>query len=150
MAKADTNFRSVSRAQLEEIAHGSMYSAGTQSAQDVAMAKVELIRRDREFAEAQEQSRRAYEDQREATRREFEIKMFEAAGNRAAVQQQHAEKLAQMQANAARDAATIQAQATQQSAERQVRVARWSAYAAIAAAIAALLSLAVTVAGLWR
>jgi hypothetical protein len=58
--------------------------------------KAELIRRDREYAEEREQSRRAYEDQREGERREFEIKMFEAAGNRAAVQQEHDEKLARM------------------------------------------------------
>jgi hypothetical protein len=106
-----------------------------------------LARRDREHAEKQEQSRRAYEDERDASRRDFELKMFEAAGNRAAVQQEHDEKLARMQADAAREAAIIQAQATEQSAERQVRVARWSAVAAIAAAFAAFLSLTVTLFG---
>jgi hypothetical protein len=72
--------------------------------------------------------------------------MFEAAGNRIAIQQDHEERLVNMQAATAREAAAVQAQTTEKAADKQVRVARWSAAAAIAAVVAAMLSLAVTVA----
>jgi hypothetical protein len=112
-------------------------------------AQAELLRRDREYAEAQEDGRRRWEAEREQSRRTFEIDLFQAAGNRAAVQQEHEEKLARMQADVAREAALIQAQATESAAERQIQVGRWSAAAAVAAAFAALLSLAVTVVLSW-
>lgn len=138
---SEEEFSSYDRAMLETLVASGYVDPPTQGA-----AKAELSRRDRDYTETQEISRREYEDQREASRREFEVKVFVAAGNRAAVQQEHEEKLARMQADAAREAATIQAQATEHAAERQVRVARWSAYAAMGAAIAALISLVVTAA----
>jgi len=136
-------FGDLDRADVEQIAH-SIVSTGVVSAEEAAEARAELIRRDREYDEKRERDRRAYEDAREASRREFEIKRFTAEGNRAATQQQHEERLAQMQAGAAREAASIQARATERAAERQVKVASWSAAAAIAAATAAFASLAVT------
>jgi hypothetical protein len=140
--KSNDDYSGHDRASLEVTANGPTHFSGTRSIEEVGLAKAEIIRRDREYAEQQEQSRRAYEDQREASRRDFEIRIFQAAGNRAAVQQQHEEKLARMQADAAREAATIQARATEQAAERQVKIARWAAVAAMAAAVAAFISLA--------
>ena len=139
-------FSNYDRSRLEALASGITSPSGTPSPSAVGEARTELLREDQEYAEGQEASRRLWEDEREQSRRSFEIKMFEAAGNRAAIQQEHDEKLANLQAAAAKEAAVIQAQATEKAADKQVKVARWSAAAAIAAAVAALLSLAVTLA----
>jgi hypothetical protein len=90
-------------------------------------------RQDREYAEEQENSRRKFEQELEATRteREKDRQQFEAslaADNRAA----------------AKEAALIQATATREVAAQQSRIARAAARAAITAAIAAFLSVVVT------
>jgi hypothetical protein len=138
-----------SRAVVEATASGATSASGAVDVRQVGLARAELLRRDQEYSEGQEAGRRAWEAEREQSRRTFEIKMFEAAGNRAAIQQEHEEKLARMQANTAREAALIQAQATEKAAETQTKVARGAAAAAVAAAVAAFLSLAVTVALAW-
>src|SRR5436309_14572199 len=92
----DAQFRSMERATLEMMASGVTSAAGYLDPTKLGLAKAELIRRDREYAEQQEQSRRSYEDQREANRLTSESEMFNASGKRAVIQQQQAEKLARM------------------------------------------------------
>jgi Fe2+ transport system protein B len=139
------SWKTADRGVVEEYASG----LNTIDTRVIGLARAELVRRDQEYAQEREDDRRHWEDEREQSRRTFEIKMFEAAGSRAAIQQEHDEKLARMQADAAQEAALIQAQATERAAERQIQVGRWSAAAVVAAAVAALLSLAVTVVLSW-
>jgi hypothetical protein len=79
-------------------------------------AKVELLKRDHAYAEAQELDRRQYEDDRAATRRDFEDRLMRR-------QMKHASALASEQLDTARSARNA---------------ARCAAGAAIMAAIAAL------------
>jgi hypothetical protein len=106
------NWREVPRAELETIASATTNAAAFVDQKDLGEARAELVRRDREYAEAQEQSRRKYEDERAATRREFEEQLMRR-------QMEHASNLAEEQLNTARSAA---------------RAARWSAVAATIAA----------------
>src|SRR4029077_5968688 len=93
------------------------------NAQVVGLARAELLRRDREYAEQQEQARRAFETaqfnaegDRDAKRKEFENALADR-------QMDHATALAKDQVGAAKSAA---------------RAARWAAGATAAAALGAI------------
>jgi hypothetical protein len=104
-------FRAMTQAQLELVARSS--GRMPDQARRTSYARVELLRRDREYAEQEEQSRREWETRHQAARQEFD------------------ENLAKRQMD---HAAAI--------AKEQLDTARGAKWAAIAAAIAAFLSAA--------
>jgi hypothetical protein len=108
---------------------------GNANFQSQGAARAELVRRDREYAEEQERSRRAYEDQRDATRRDFEREMFNAEGDRDVKRKQFEAALAERQMAHATALATDQVSAAQ-SAARAARLAAWATAVAAAGAVA--------------
>jgi hypothetical protein len=107
-------------------------SGATVDVRQVGLARAELIRCDREYTEAQEQSRRRFEvglfnaeGERDTKRKEFE----EALTQR---QMHHAAAIAEKQLVAARDVA---------------KATKWAVWAAVAAAFGALVQGAVAVIG---
>jgi hypothetical protein len=102
--------RTMLRSQLEEIA---ARPVGNSPPNVVGFAKAELLRRDREYAEQEEQSRREWETKHQAARQVFEEKLTKR-------QMDHAAAIA----------------------KKQLDTARGAKWAAISAAIAAFLSAA--------
>jgi hypothetical protein len=86
-------------------------------------AQAELLRRDREYAE-----------QREQSRREFETAQFNAEGDRDAKRKEFEKALAERQMDHATTLAKDQIGAAQSAA----RAARWAAWATAAAALGAV------------
>ena len=115
------DLRNMDRAQLEAIASGITMPSGDPDPGSVGGAKAEILRRDREYADMVERSRRA-----------FEREMSAAADAREDRRQKFDEELAQRQV----------AQALKLARE-QLRPTQAASRAAIAAAIAAFLSAAV-------
>ena len=131
-------YRDWERNRLEGAAHGAVTG-------DLGPARAELLRRDREYAEEQEKSRRTYEDERERSRRKFEtdlasdrenfeLKMFDDAGMRGAARQDFEEKLAQRQM----DHAAVLAKEQLDTARSAARAAKMAAWAAGVAALGAI------------
>jgi hypothetical protein len=90
---------------------------------NLGAARVELLRRDNEYAEQQERSRRT-----------FETDMFEAVGKREAARQEFEEKLAQRQMDHAAALASEQLN----TARAAAKAAKWAAWAAGVAALGAI------------
>ena len=107
-------FLAMTQAQLELVAR--VTGQQPDQARRIAYARVELLRRDREYAEQEEQSRREFETNLQATRQRFEEELAQR-------QMGHATALAKEQ----RD--------TAQSAARAARMAAWAAVAAALGAI---------------
>jgi len=75
-------WRDQDRAVVEAVASGVMTHSGTVNVVQLGLAKAELIRRDREHVEAQEQSRQLFELHCDTNRVNHDLKMFEEAGLR--------------------------------------------------------------------
>jgi hypothetical protein len=96
-ASIDPSFRQMKRAQLEAVVVGVPPGLSLDYVNRVAQAKAEVVRRDREFAEEQERSRRKFEADRDSDREKHDLKMFKASGEREAARQQFEEKLSRRQ-----------------------------------------------------
>jgi hypothetical protein len=121
-------------------------SGATVDTRQAGLARAELIRRDREYAEAQEQTRRDFEtglfnaeSERQAKRQEFE----EALVRR---QMEHAAALAQRQMDHAAELADKQLAAAADVA----KATKWAVWATALAAFGALVQGAVAVIGLLK
>lgn len=102
---------------------------GNANFQTQGAGRAELVRRDREYAESQEQSRR-----------EFEMALFNAEGERDVKRKQFEEALAERQMAHATALAKEQLGAAQ-SAAKAARLAAWAtAFAAIAAIAQAVIA----------
>ena len=134
-ASIDPEFRQMKRAQLEAVVIGVPPGLSVEYAARVSQAKAELVRRDREFADEQERSRRKFEADRDSDRENHDLRMFDEAGVREAARQEFEEKLAQRQMDHAATLAKEQL-STAQSAAKAARMAAW---AAVAAAVGAIL-----------
>lgn len=106
-------FRTRTRAQLEEIASA---QPGAYMPNILGYAKGELLRRNREYAEGQENSRRKWETTHQAARHKFEEELVQR-------QMDHASALAKEQLDTARSAA---------------RAAKWAVWAAVFSAVGAI------------
>jgi hypothetical protein len=120
-------YRDWEQGRLEGAAHGAITG-------DRGPARAELLRRDREYAEEQEKSRRNYEDERDVARRSFEAEMFDAAGKREAARQKFEEELAKRQM----DHAAALAREQLDTAQAAASAAKMAAWAAVAAALGAI------------
>jgi adenylosuccinate synthase len=125
---SENRLRNEDRGQVEQWASGLLVKG-----RGVGDARAELVRRNHAYAEEQENSRR-----------EFELKLETIRTEREKDRQQFEASLAADNREVAKEAARIQATATREVAEKQLRIARAATSAAIAAAIAAFLSVAVT------
>jgi len=114
-------FRAMTQAQLELVARAS--GQMPDQARRIAYARVEHLRRDREYAEQEEQSRREFETNLQATRRQFE----EALAQR---QMEHAAAVAREQLDTAQAAA---------------RAAKMAAWAAVASAFGAVVQVVIAI-----
>jgi hypothetical protein len=114
-------FRAMTQAQLELVAR--VTGQTPDQARRIAYARVELLRRDREYAEQEEQSRREFETNLQATRQQFEEELAQR-------QMDHAAALAKEQLDTAQAAA---------------RAAKMAAWAAIAAAIGAITQVVIAI-----
>lgn len=114
------NWRELDRAVVELFAT----TMGRADPEMVGEARAELVRRDREYAQQEEQSRREFERDIEKTRTEREMsrQAFDAA--LAVESREAARQAAQIQSDASKEAAKLQAAATREAAERQVRAGR--------------------------
>jgi len=111
------------------------YAAGRpRDAPNLGHARVELMRRDHEYAEDQERSRRKFEADRNSDRENFDLKMFDAAGVREAARQEFEENLAKRQMDHAAALAKEQLD-TAQAAARAAKMAAWAAGVAALGAI---------------
>ena len=120
------NLRDMDRAEVETIASGRTSASSRLDVGELGAARAELVRRDQEYAEQQEQSRRQFEIElfnsqgaREVQRKQFEQELTKQ-------QMDHASKLAREQLDTARSAA---------------KAARWSAVATLLAALTAVAQL---------
>ena len=127
------NWREMDRADVEAIASGRA-TGGRLDVRELGAARAELVRRDQEYAEQQEQARQEFERGIENSRieRETNRQQFDAA-------------LARENREAAREAASLQTAAAREAAERQIRIGRLAVWAAVASAFAAMFALAVTI-----
>jgi hypothetical protein len=112
------DIRAMTQAELEVVAR--VMGQTPDLARRIAYARVELLRRDREYAEKQEHDRR-----------EFEREMSAAADAREARRQKSDEELAQRQMG---HAATL-AKEQLDTAQAAARAAKWAAGAAVLACI---------------
>jgi hypothetical protein len=109
--RADDPWLKLSRTTLEN------YAAGRpRDEPNLGQARVELLRRDNEYAEEQERSRRKFETYHQAARQDFEEKLAQR-------QMDHAAALAKEQLD------------TAQSAARAAKMAAWAAGIAALGAI---------------
>src|SRR6516164_448673 len=97
MTAMNDDWRNRDRAEVEAIASGKTSVSGRVDVAQLGQARAEIVRRDHEYAEEQERSRRQYEDDRAAARREHEEQLLRR-------QMEHASKLAQEQLDTARAA----------------------------------------------
>jgi hypothetical protein len=108
-ALSEVHYRNMNRAQLEGLVHGVIHG-------DLGPARAELVRRDREYTDAQERDRREWETTHQAARQKFEEELAQR-------QMDHAAALAKEQLD------------TAQSAARAARMAAWAAAASAVGAI---------------
>jgi hypothetical protein len=127
------NWRDMDRAEVEAIASGRT-TGGRLDVGELGSARAELVRRDQEYAEQQEEIRQEFEREveRSRTERENSRQEFDAA-------------LARENREAAKQAVTLQAEAMREAAERQMRIGRLAMWGAVASALAALFAVAITI-----
>jgi hypothetical protein len=129
-ASIDDFWRRMERVKLEAAAAGL-----PQDRQDHrVIAKAEIVRRDRGYAEEQELSRRKFETDRDSDRQNHELRMFNEAGIREAARQEFEENLAQRQMDHAASLEREQLD-TAQAAARAAKMAAWAAGVAALGAI---------------
>jgi hypothetical protein len=128
------NWRDMDRAEVEAIASGRTTSNGRLDVRELGGARAELVRRDQEYAEQQEEAHREFEREMERSRteREKNRQQFDAA-------------FARENREVARETVRLQAEATREAVERQIRIGRLAAWAAVASALAAMFAVAVTI-----
>lgn len=140
------NWRDRDRAEVEMIASGLTSNSGRLNVAEVGQARAELVRRDHEYAETQEASRRDFEREMEQKRHDREMSRQALDASLAVESREAARQAARIQSDAAKEAANLQATATREAAERQVRAGRLAVGAAVASAIAALAAAFVAIA----
>lgn len=125
-------FRNVDRATLETLASGLTSYGGSANLdpKEVGMARAELAHRKRVDAE-----------EREKSRREFDMQMFNVEGERQAKRQQFESGLAQRQMDHADGLAKEQLSTAQSAA----KAARWAAAATAVAALGAIAQAAIAI-----
>jgi hypothetical protein len=127
------NWRDMDRAEVEAIASGRA-TGGRLDVRELGAARAELVRRDQEYAEQQEQARQEFEREMEASRAEREKarQEFDAA-------------VARENRDGARETAKLQGAAIREAAERQIRIVTLAVWAAIASAVAAMFVAAIAI-----
>ena len=115
-------------------------SGATIDVRQLGLARAELIRRDREYAEQQERARRKFEMDRDSDRENHKLKMFDEAGLREIARQKFEEELARRQMEHASALAKEQMEHASALAKEQLDTAQATSRTALWAAMAAGLS----------
>jgi hypothetical protein len=127
------NWRDMNRAEVEAIASGRA-TGGRLDVRELGAARAELVRRDQEYAEQQEQARQEFEREMEGSRAE-----------RDKTRQEFDAALAGENREAARETAKLQAAAIREAAERQIRIVTLALWSAVASALAAMFAAAISI-----
>jgi hypothetical protein len=127
------NWRDMDRAEVEAIASGRA-TGGRLDVSELGAARAELVRRDQEYAEQQEQARQEFEREMEGSRAEREKTRQEVDA-----------AVARENRDAARETVRLQAAPMQEAAERQIRIVTLAMWAAIASAVAAIAAVVVAI-----